>query len=165
MSPLAFSCCFLPQLSPYSHKNSYGCDGGSTESAYYYIYEAGGLLSAKDYPYSSYNDVTGLCSLPSRRFAVTLDNYYLLKKESTMKAHVLSTGPLAVCLDAENWSSYTGGVLSTCGTSVDHCVQVVGINLDENYWIVRNSWGSDWGEEGYIYLKYVSHSPCAAAPL
>ena len=43
--------------------------------------------------------------------------------------------------------------MSTCDTNVDHCVQVVGVNLDDGYWIVRNSWGTEWGIDGYIYLK------------
>jgi cathepsin O len=75
-----------------------------------------------------------------------------------MKSYVKSTGPLATCLDASNWASYTSGVLSVCGTDIDHCIQVVGISIssDSSYWVVRNSWGTDWGLDGYIYLEYVS---------
>lgn len=53
-----------------------------------------------------------------------------------MEAHVLNVGPLSVCLDASTWHSYTNGTLSTCGDSVDHCVQAVGLNKAEGYWIV-----------------------------
>ena len=55
-----------------------------------------------------------------------------------MQNHVLYYGPLSVCLDAQTWASYTHGVLSTCGTTVDHCVQIVGVNTEEEYWIVSS---------------------------
>ena len=67
--------------------------------------------------------------------------------------YVLSTGPLSVCLDASEWGSYTSGVMASCGTDVDHCVQVVGVDTENGYWIVRNSWGGHFGDDGYIYLK------------
>ena len=57
-----------------------------------------------------------------------------------MKSHVLSTGPLSVCLDATDWASYTNGVLKTSGKDINHCVQIVGLHVTNNYWIVRNSW-------------------------
>jgi hypothetical protein len=82
-----------------------------------------------------------------------VDSYYEVASETDMMTYVLSTGPLSVCLDALSWSSYTGGIVTSCGDAIDHCVQVVGLNADENYWIVRNSWGTDWGEHGYIYLE------------
>ena len=66
---------------------------------------------------------------------------------------MLSTGPLSVCLAASTWSSYTMGIVSTCSTDVDHCVQVTGYSADESYWLVRNSWGTDWGMEGYILIE------------
>ena len=69
--------------------------------------------------------------------------------------YVLGTGPLSVCLDASTWSSYTSGIVTAaaCGTDVDHCVQAVGLNEDDGYWIVRNSWGTSWGLDGYIWLE------------
>lgn len=76
-----------------------------------------------------------------------------------MKDHVFSTGPLSICIDATIWSNYVSGVISAseCGTEVNHCVQVTGINLSDEtspYWIVRNSWGESWGLDGYIHLEY-----------
>ena len=68
--------------------------------------------------------------------------------------YVGNTGPLSIVVDASQWSSYTGGILSTCGTSLDHAVQVVGIDTDEGSWKVRNSWNTDWGEDGFIRLQY-----------
>jgi len=71
-------------------------------------------------------------------------------------------GPLSISVNAETWSHYVGGVLSYegCGNSsadsLDHAVQLVGFNSvgDEPYWIVRNSWGTIWGQAGYIYLEF-----------
>lgn len=87
---------------------------------------------------------------------VTLENFYYLTTEDEMESHVLNYGTLSVCVAADTWGSYTDGVLTTCGTSVDHCVQAVGVNTEEQYWLIRNSWGTDWGANGYIYLKSVS---------
>lgn len=66
----------------------------------------------------------------------------------------IQTSPISVCVAAETWNFYTGGVVTTCGKSVDHCVQAVGYEADSTpYWIVRNSWGKTWGEQGYIYVE------------
>ena len=118
--------------------------------------DAGGLVSEDDYPYTSGSaGVTGTCTLSSSmEKLVTVTNYYQLSSESSMAAHALSTGPIAIAVDASAWSTYTGGILSSCGTSIDHAVQIVGINQAMNYWKVRNSWGSSWGESGYIRLAY-----------
>jgi len=72
-----------------------------------------------------------------------------------MATYVQSTGPLSVCVDANSWNSYTGGIMSVCGQSVDHCVQAVGVDASaKGYWKVRNSWNTNWGEAGYIRLAY-----------
>ena len=56
---------------------------------------------------------------------VTVDNYYVIDTgEDDMIEYVMSTGPLAVCVDANDWVSYTGGVIHSCGNDLDHCVQV-----------------------------------------
>merc|ERR1712232_483303 len=80
--------------------------------------------------------------------------------ETGMEAYVGSMGPLSVCVDASSWQLYKRGVLTKhCGLKLDHCVQVTGYNKEANvpYWIVRNSWNTDWGEDGYIYVKMGSN--------
>lgn len=129
-----------------------GCDGGNTETAFEYVMSAGGIETESNYPYTSYYDKTGICTSNSSDYVVTVSSYTKIADEDSMISYVLSTGPLSICLDASSWSSYVSGVITTCGTDVDHCVQAVGINLDEGYWIVRNSWGTEWGDAGYIYL-------------
>lgn len=135
---------------------NYGCQGGFTESAYGYIMKAGGLAKESDYPYTSYYSTPAMCNAANSSFAVTVKDYYVLKGETSMESHVLSTGPLSVCVDASLWSSYSSGIVSSCGHKIDHCAQVVGINREEGYWIVRNSWGTKWGNKGFIFLSTVS---------
>lgn len=130
-----------------------GCDGGNTDTAFDYVKSAGGIELSSTYPYTSYYDVTGTCTSDSSDFVVTVDDYFSVSTETEMESYVLSTGPLSVCLAASTWSSYTMGIVSTCSTDVDHCVQVTGYSADESYWLVRNSWGTDWGMEGYILIE------------
>jgi len=69
----------------------------------------------------------------------------------------LQSAPLSICCDAEPWQYYTGGILaaSQCGLSIDHAIQLTGYSPNSGgYWIVRNSWGASWGENGFIYLQY-----------
>jgi C1A family cysteine protease len=134
-----------------------GCNGGFTENAFDYANK--GVETDANYPYTSGKaGVTGTCQADSSKFVVKTTGYTNVasgaKDESTMAAYVKATGPLSICVDASSWSSYTGGILSTCGTSVDHCVQAVGIDTTQGYWKVRNSWGTSWGESGFIRLAY-----------
>lgn len=134
-----------------------GCNGGFTENAFDYAKE--GLETDSDYPYTSGKaGVTGACNADSSKYVVKTTGYTTVsssaKGESDMASYVSKTGPLSVCVDASRWSSYSGGILSTCGSSVDHCVQAVGIDESNGYWKVRNSWGTSWGESGFIRLAY-----------
>jgi len=81
-------------------------------------------------------------------------------------AAALEKTPLSVCVNAGAWNDYVGGVMSAeaCGSSgadyQDHCVMATGFNTTAPtpYWIVRNSWSSTWGEEGYIYLEMAKNT-------
>ena len=130
-----------------------GCNGGDTQNAFNYVNVVGGLEYEYDYPYTSYYDKTGTCDSDSSKYVVTVDKYSIIEDEDSMISYTLSTGPISVCLAASTWSSYVSGIVSACDDNVDHCVQAVGINTEEGYWIVRNSWGVDWGNSGYIYLQ------------
>lgn len=144
-------------------KTSQGCNGGWTEHAYQYLESAGGQETEASYPYTSYSGSTGTCKVNSKDFVVKITGYSTIGGasasaiESNMASYVQATGPLSVCLDASTWSSYTSGIMSaaTCGTSVDHCVQAVGVEAGTGgYWKVRNQWGTSWGENGFIRLAY-----------
>jgi len=138
---------------------SYGCSGGWTEHAYDYVKKTGGLETEADYPYTSYQGVTGTCKSSASKYVVTVKSYTTITGETNMANYVLGTGPLSVCVDASSWNSYQGGILTFCGKSVDHCVQAVGVDTS-SHWNVRNSWGEGWGESGFIRLKYGSNT-CA----
>jgi len=136
-------------------KTSFGCDGGWTEHAYDYVTREGGLATESTYPYTSYQGVTGTCHSDKTKEVVGVTRYTTLKSESAMASYVETTGPLSVCVDASTWSSYSSGIKSTCTNSVNHCVQAVGVlATSSGYWKVRNSWGTSWGEAGYIRLSY-----------
>lgn len=159
------------QCTPY--KVGGGCGGGMTESAFDYIKDEGGLVQDSDYPYtpSTYAGVTGDCDVNTRKDVVTLTDYTTIRGETNMANYVLSTGPLSVCVAAEVWNTYRNGIMSTCPGGVDHCVQAVGVDTGKNgYWKVRNSWGTSWGESGFIRLSYgsdtckISDDPIWVAP-
>lgn len=133
---------------------SFGCDGGNTNFAYRYVNTNGGIALETSYPYTSEDGETGDCSTTSStKYAVTVDTFYQIKGEVSMAHYVMSTGTLSVCVDAAKWSSYKSGVVSTCGDSIDHCVQITGVNTEESYWIVRNQWSENWGDDGFIYIN------------
>jgi C1A family cysteine protease len=155
MRVLGTSYLLSPEQITQCDSTSYGCNGGWTEHAYNYVKGAGGIETEQDYPYTSSNGVTGFCHADSSKYVIDVGGYTTIHGETNMANYVLSTGPLSVCLDANNWSSYTGGIMKNCGHQVDHCVQAVGVDTGNNgYWKVRNSWGVTWGESGYIRLSY-----------
>lgn len=137
---------------------AYGCGGGWTEVAYGYVMKAGGIEQESDYPYTSGTPPNRHleCTADSADNVVSVNKFYKIDGEDAMGDFMESTGPLSVCVDAETWSSYTGGIMSVCGQSVDHCVQAVGVDRSGSspYWKVRNSWGPEWGEQGSILLAY-----------
>jgi len=136
-------------------KTSHGCSGGWTENAYNYVKSAGGIETNADYPYTSYQGTTGTCHAEATKFKIAVKSYSTVKGESAMASYVQSTGPLSVCVDASTWNSYKGGIMTSCGKRVDHCVQAVGVDASTGgYWKVRNSWATTWGESGYIRLAY-----------
>ncbi len=141
---------------------AFGCGGGWTESAYDYVKRAGGIVQDSVYPYTSYQGTTGACKVDLNAAVITVSGYTKIGSEAAMATYMQNTGPLSVCVDANSWNSYKGGVMSVCGQSVDHCVQAVGVDTDAGYWKVRNSWGTGWGESGHIRLAY-GQNTCAVA--
>ena len=82
---------------------------------------------------------------------------YVVVSSCTALSNALSARPVAVSVDATNWSPYKSGVFNNCKTSINHGVTLVGVKGGN--WIVKNSWGTTWGDSGYITLA--SGNTCA----
>lgn len=130
-----------------------GCNGGNTESAYEYVVEAGGLELERDYPYTSGSGNTGRCKFDSSKAAVKITGYKSVSRGEDSLQAALNEGPVSVCLAADAFQTYSSGILKSCPGQIDHCVQAVGYSSADNYWIIRNSWATDWGEEGFLRLE------------
>lgn len=148
-----------------------GCNGGGLYTAFTYVKATGGVSLDTDYPYddTTASGSTGFCKASLVNGIVTITDYSTFNdnKQDTSAAHVdcvekdmanymFEHGPIALYVDASTWNTYTGGVMSTCGNSVNHAVQAVGLNTEASppYWIVRNSWGESWGLNGYLRIEY-----------
>jgi len=131
-----------------------GCNGGDPSAAYRVVEQLGGIEGESDYRYTARN---GNCRFSQSKEKVKVTSYQRVGRndETAMKQYVGSTGPLSVCVDASRWHSYRGGILTTCGSNVDHCVQIVGYGESngQSYWKVRNSWGTGFGENGHIRIQ------------
>jgi len=137
-------------------KTDDGCNGGDTTTAYEYVISAGGLETEQNYPYTAKN---GVCKAQRSLEVASISGYSWVtktKNETAMLAATYDVAPISICVDAVTWQTYTKGVItSNCGQSLDHCVQITGFNTENNveYWIVRNSWGTSWGNAGFIYVE------------
>jgi len=143
---------------------SLGCSGGNPPFAYEYL-EGSGLEKESDYPYHA---TGGSCAFQKNEVYATIQTWKWatsFEDETTLQQNLVSVAPLSICLDAENWQDYSSGVMGEwecCDLCImDHCVQLVGYNAQAGtpYWIVRNSWGSDWGVNGYIWIQ-MGHNTC-----
>jgi C1A family cysteine protease len=145
-----------------------GCNGGDLPTAFAYV-EKAGLESNADYPYTSGGGNTGHCKYDASKVQVHISGFKYAVNDGRKNDTILATasyanGPLSICVDAETWQNYNGGIIKkNCGTALDHCVQLVGwgVSGTTEYWIVRNSWNTDWGKDGYIWIeKNSGHDLC-----
>ena len=90
------------------------------------------------------------------RNSCQVSSYHNLQANNTVALmSAVAAGPTIALVDASSWQFYTGGVINQCGKQLDHVVLVAGYGTTasgQDYWIVMNSWGADWGEHGYAYL-------------
>ncbi|KAF3439003.1 hypothetical protein FNV43_RR17278 [Rhamnella rubrinervis] len=133
-----------------------GCDGGLMDYAFEFIIKNGGMDTEEDYPYAGLN---GKCDLSREsKKVVSIDGYEDVPayNENALKKAVAHQ-PVSVAIEAGGRALqlYESGVFTgQCGTALDHGVVVVGYGTEagEDYWLVRNSWGTNWGEDGYFKL-------------
>jgi len=132
-----------------------GCEGGFPTGAYQYVQKAGGIDSYSSYPYTAGEGQSGQCQFSQSNVVTNVASYQTITGETGLYQQASTAGPVSVCVDASSWSGYEGGVLTQCGDNVDHCVQLTGYanyGQSGDYWIVRNSWGTSWGESGFIWI-------------
>jgi C1A family cysteine protease len=132
-----------------------GCNGGFTATAFDYVKNAGGITFEDFYPYNISTATT--CDKAKKDYTVTVTNWHRLADEQAMIDYVLAKGTLSVVVDATLWGTYQSGIFTNCGStlSINHAVNIVGVNVDEGYWIIRNSWSTWWGDKGYMKLALV----------
>jgi len=129
----------------------YGCNGGWYE-AVWQMAQTSKFCTLASYPYKA---VKGSCQKTTCDGKANDAGYKMVAKTEAAMMDALKSGPISIAVDASTWSSYRGGVVkrSACGTGMNHAVVLAGYQSKENAWVVRNSWGSGWGESGYIRLS------------
>lgn len=141
-----------------------GCGGGFMDRAFEYIIKYG-LEAEKDYPYTGRDDAChynpALVIANCSRFS------YVDKTEDALKEAVATVGPISVGIDADSIFFYSSGIFydPNCGDWTDHAVLAVGYGTEagEDYWLVKNSWGTGWGEDGYIRMARNKDDMCGIA--
>lgn len=135
--------------------NNNGCQGGLMDNAFEYVIDSGGMCSEAEVPYEAKqhlfckqcNYVMSISSCVD----VTPNNQLHLKE-------AVSIGPVSVAIEADTsvFQFYSGGVIDSvkCGNNLDHGVLIVGYGNEngKDYWLVKNSWGINWGDGGFVKI-------------
>ena len=147
-----------------------GCGGGEMENAYRTIEKLGGLELEKEYPYDAKNEECHFAEDKAKVQVVSAVN--ITSNETDMAKWLVKNGPISIAINADAMQFYMGGVSHPfrflCSPkSLDHGVLIVGYGTSHDrlfhrelpYWIIKNSWGPKWGEQGY-YRVYRGDGTC-----
>lgn len=146
-----------------------GCNGGLMDDAFEYIKANHGIDTEASYPYVARDE---RCRFNPSNVGATDTGYVDIKHddENALQEASATIGPISVAIDASHSSfqMYSGGVYyepSCSSTQLDHGVLVVGYGTynGEAYWLVKNSWGTDWGMKGYIMMSRNRDNNCGIA--
>merc|ERR1712110_273807 len=146
-----------------------GCNGGLMDNGFTYIKKNGGIDTEESYPYKA---KTGRCKFDKDNVGATDTGFVDLKRgsEEALEDALATVGPISVAIDASHSSFqlYKKGVYNEkrcSSTRLDHGVTAVGYGSEDgqDYWIVRNSWGTVWGMEGYVHMSKNKNNQCGIA--
>jgi len=156
--------------------NNFGCNGGLPSQAFEYIKYNGGLDTEQSYPYAGVN---GVCSFKPENVGVKVLNSVniTLGAEDELKHAVGLVRPVSVAFEViAGFKQYKEGVFTSyhCGSTpmdVNHAVVAVGYGVENGvpYWLIKNSWGEDWGTNGYFKMELGKNmcgvATCASYPV
>ncbi|XP_057747832.1 cysteine proteinase EP-B 2-like [Arachis stenosperma] len=132
-----------------------GCGGYDKDKAFEYIANQG-LRSEADYPYMA---TDGMCDSQNVKPVARISGYSDITPNNEQEMlRVVATQPISVSIEASGqaFQFYKQGVFNgECGYTLNHAVNIIGYGQDTNgnkYWLVRNSWGTTWGENGYMRI-------------
>merc|ERR1712187_364175 len=133
-------------------KANLGCNGGSMESGFQFE-EGVNVATESSYPYTARD---GSCKSSGYSTAIPrggVSGYKSVGASTSSLQSAINVGPVSVAIEADqnSFQGYSGGVITSgCGTNLDHGVTAVGYT--SSYFIVKNSWGASWGNQGYVYI-------------
>ncbi|CAF3576687.1 unnamed protein product [Rotaria sp. Silwood1] len=146
-----------------------GCVGGEVDQAFQYIKDNGGIDTEDSYPYE---DDDNQCRFKVENVGATVTGFINIqsKNESALQEAVATIGPISAAIDASHnsFQLYKHGVYHEPFCSQIHlnlAVLVVGYGTDsgKDYWLVKNSWGVNWGDQGYIKMTRNKRNECGIA--
>jgi len=137
-----------------------GCNGGLMHTALQY-FETNGAEDDGNYPYTASDDT---CAY-NEKFVIghVADvKCYENVDDDTIKQYLNTIGPLSIAVAADDFQSYDSGILDCQYTQLDHGVLLVGYGTENgsDYWIIKNSWGANWGEEGFVRVSQTAGANC-----
>jgi len=149
-----------------------GCNGGLMDQGFQYIITNKGIDTEASYPYTA---TDGSCAFLAKNIGATITSFKdIPSKDEGALAAAVNNQPVSVAIDASHpsFQLYASGVYHEwfCSeTSLDHGVLAVGYGVDssflqkKHFWIVKNSWGTSWGQSGYIYMSKDRDNNCGIA--
>ncbi|XP_068431158.1 cathepsin S-like [Clinocottus analis] len=145
-----------------------GCNGGFMSNAFQYVMKNQGIDSDADYPYIG---LPGQCKYNLRHRAANCSGYVFLPEgdEIALREALASVGPIALAIDASRpkFVFYRHGVYRdhTCTHNVNHGVLAVGYGTERqhDYWLIKNSWGVKYGDQGYVKMARNRFNQCGIA--